>query len=123
MELYSYAKVDESGYDTLTKAELIGKPLSGAKFVSTHSKQNSLEFYSSRANYDLTNNILKATDVKLIKIADVAIYPDDGLLEIHENAVVQPLNNAIIIADTINRNHTITDAEVEIQSGSVYKQR
>ncbi|HPW43881.1 MAG TPA: hypothetical protein PK376_08755 [Bacteroidales bacterium] len=121
VELYSYAKVDESGYDTLTKAELIGKPLSGAKFVSTHSKQNSLEFYSSRANYDLTNNILKATDVKLIKIADVAIYPDDGLLEIHENAVVQPLNNAIIIADTINRNHTITDAEVEIQSGSVYK--
>lgn len=121
VELFSYAKADESGYDTLTLAEMIGKPLSGARFISLHPMQDSLSFYSDRANYNITENTLRARDVKLIKVADAAIFPGDGLLEIHENAVITPLHNAVIIADTSNRNHVITEAEVTIESGYAYK--
>jgi len=121
VELFSYAKADESGYDTLTLAEMIGKPLSGARFISLHPMQDSLSFYSDKANYNITENTLRARDVKLIKVADAAIFPGDGLLEIRENAVITPLQNAVIIADTANRNHVITEAEVTIESGYAYK--
>lgn len=121
VELYSYAKPDIPGFDTLVMAELIGKPLPGAKFISVHPMQDSLMFYSPRANYNITENILTARDVILINVADAAVFPSDGLVEIHENAVIRPLIGATIIADTSNRNHVITDAEVTIQSGYAYK--
>ncbi|MBE0639769.1 MAG: hypothetical protein IH598_14720 [Bacteroidales bacterium] len=123
VELYSYVKPDLPGLDTLTMAELIGKPLPGAQFISVHPMQDSLSFYSPRANYNITGNILTARDVQLINVADAAIFPRDGLVEIHKNGVIQPLIGATIIADTSNQNHIITDAEVIIQSGIDYKAR
>jgi hypothetical protein len=121
IELYSYAKVDISGYDTMSKADLISKPMPGARFISTHPLHDSLSFYSPRANYNVAGNILTAQDVQLIKVADAAIFPGDGLIEIHENAVIQPIQGAVIIADTSNKNHIITDALVNIESGYSYK--
>ncbi len=121
IELYSYAKVDISGYDTLTMADLISKPMPGARFISTHPLHDSLSFYSPRANYNIAENILVAQEVQLIKVADAAIFPGDGMIEIHDNAVIQPLQGAVIIADTSNKNHIITDAIVNIESGYSYK--
>lgn len=121
VELYSYAKADISGYDTLTMADLINKPMPGARFISVHPLHDSLYFYSPRANYNLSDNILTARGVELIKVADAAVFPEDGLLEIHENAAIQPLIGATIIADTINKNHVITGATVNIESGYAYK--
>jgi hypothetical protein len=121
IELYSYAKVDVSGYDTLTMAEMISKPLPGARFISLHPLQDSLSFYSPRANFSISENVLTAREVALIKVADAVVFPGDGLVEVHENAEMQPLAGATIIADTSNRNHVITDALVNIESGYSYK--
>lgn len=121
VELYSYAQPDVPGFDTLTPAELIGKPLPGARFISVHPMQDSLSFYSPRANYNITENTLRASGVQLINVADATVFPGDGIVEIGENAVMKPFTGATIIADTSNRNHIITDAEVNIQSGYAYK--
>lgn len=121
VELYSYAKPDFPGFDTLVMAELIGKPLPGAKFISVHPMHDSLSFYSPRANYNIAENTLTAQEVLLVNVADAAIFPGDGLIEIHENANIQPLAGATIIADTSNRNHMMTNANVHIQSGYAYK--
>jgi len=106
--------------DTISKINLIDLNLTGSDFISTHLKQDSLQFFSTRANYDLNTSILQALDVKIIHIADAAIFPGDGLVEIGKNATIKPLSNATIIADTLNRQHQVNDAVVNIISKVAY---
>ena len=121
VELYSHANLQIPDSDTLELADLINSTLPGAKYISTHPKQDSLYFYSPQARYNISENMLTASGVKLIKVADAAIFPGDGMVEITGNAAIKPLTGATIIADTSNRNHVITEAEINIESGYAYK--
>ncbi len=105
---------------SISNNDLIDLDLTGSDFVSTHPGQDSLQFFSVKANYDLNTNILQAMDVQIVKVADAAIFPNDGLIEIDKNAVIKPLSNATIIADTLNRNHVIKEADVNIISKHSY---
>ncbi len=64
----------------------------------------------------MINYIIDAEDVKLIRVADAAIFPDSGFVKILKGGKIQKLVNAGIIADTANRFHTIERAEVDIFS-------
>ncbi len=121
LELRNSPDKDISDLDKLTLKELIDVDLSGSDFVSTHPLQDSLRFFSLKANYNLKTNTLRASDVKIIKVADAAIFPADGLIQIEKNAQIQPLANATIIADTAQKIHIITDAKVSIQSKYAFK--
>lgn len=105
----------------LTQRELINKIPDGTKLISTHPLQDSLSFYSTRLNYNLASNILLSEGVKIIKVADAAIFPGDGVVEITAESKMLPLRNAIIIADTINKIHQIIEADVNIQSRYAYR--
>ncbi len=107
--------------DTLSLKSLITAPPEGSKFVSLHPLQDSLSFYATSAGYDLATNTLTAEGVKIIKSADAAIFPGDGKVEIREGAQMQPLLDAVIIADTANRNHMITQAVVTVESKNSYR--
>ncbi len=108
-------------FDKLTLKEIIDVDLSGSEFISTNPLQDSLKFFSLKANYNLKTNILRAEDVKIIRVADAAIFPVDGIIQIEKNALIQPLANATIIADTATKRHLITDAKVAIESKYSYK--
>jgi len=52
--------------------------------------------------------------VKLIKVADAAIFPDDEAVRISRGAQINTLTNALMIVDTANTYHSVYEAEVSI---------
>jgi hypothetical protein len=117
----NYTKNSTQDINALSLPEMIDVIPDGARITSLHPLQDSLNFYSTAANFNLLSNILEINDVKYIRVADAAIFPGDGFIEIKENAAITPLINAKILADTINRIHLITDAVVNIESRYSYK--
>ncbi len=121
ISLYNTLSVDTLKIGSLSYIELMDANLKGSEFISTHPKQDSLEFFSLKALYDLKENILYAGDVKYIKVADAAVFPADGKVTIRKNAQMEPLGGAVIIADTTRKSHMIYDATVNIQSRKKYQ--
>jgi len=112
--------MDIGDLDTLNYKELMDVDLSGSEFISTHPEQDSLKFFSLNAIYDIEESVIYAQDVKILKIADAAIFPGEGNITIREDAKMDPLMNSVIIADTINRRHTIYNADVNVLSSNKY---
>ncbi|MFO7789115.1 MAG: hypothetical protein R6V32_00955, partial [Bacteroidales bacterium] len=94
--------------------------LEGPKFISVHPDQDSLNFVAPVATYDLENYIISADGVRFLRVADATIYTGDGKVVVEKDAVMQPLQDAEIIANTTNRFHTIKDATVNIQGRKSY---
>ncbi len=120
IELASNKNMD-ADLDTLSLEELSDVDLKGSKFISVHPDQDSLGFYSPRAKYSLKDNIIYATDVKVIKIADAVIFPDKGNVTILKEAKMQTLDNALIMANTTTKYHIIYDAMVDVFSRKNYE--
>ncbi len=109
-----------SDIDKMTMKELIDLDLSGSEFISTRPDHDSLAFYSVKAKYDIKNYIIYAEDVKIIKTADAAVFPGDGIINIMQNAEMETLKEAFIITDTATKLHTIYNADVNIFSRNKY---
>ena len=106
--------------DSLSLAQFIDQAYTGAEFISVHPLQDSLKFFAAKARYNLRTNVINAQDVKIIKVADAAIYPDSGKVMILKDAKIQSLKHAIIIADITSRYHQFYNAEVSIASRNNY---
>ena len=104
----------------LSLEELADLDLSGSEFVSVHPQQDSLRFFSPRAKYNLRESIIYAKDVKLIKVADAAIFPGDGNVTIFKDAEMKTLTDAKILANTASKYHTIYDADIKITAKNNY---
>lgn len=109
------------GLENLNFEQLIHVDLSGSLFVSTHPEQDSLAFFCLEADYDLKAYAIRARDVKIIRVADAAVFPDDGLVTIFEEARMETLKSATIIANTQTLYHTFAEAEVNIFSRNHYQ--
>jgi len=116
MKLYNDFGEKYANIDSLSRVQLLNLDLSGSDLLATNPKADSLSFFSMRARYDMINYIIDAEDVKLIRVADAAIFPDSGNVKILKGGKIQKLLNAGIIADTARRFHTIERAEVDIFS-------
>jgi hypothetical protein len=106
--------------DTMSLANLINFDFTGSEFISVHPKQDSLRFFALSAKYNLKTNLIKAEDVKIIKVADAAIYPDSGKVSILKDAQMKPLERAIIIANQQTRYHQFYNTTVQIFSRKKY---
>jgi hypothetical protein len=106
--------------DSLSLAQYIGLGYTGSEFISVHPLQDSLKFFAAKARYNLRTNVINAQEVKIIKVADVAVYPDSGKVVILKDAVMQTLSHAIIIANTTSRFHQFYNASVSIGSRNNY---
>lgn len=98
----------------LSKAEIIDLNLHGSDFISTVPEQDSLTFFSTRARYDIRKNIIYAEDVKIIRVADAAIFPDQKKLNILKDGLIETLRHAEIITDTAEKYHHVYDAAINI---------
>lgn len=90
-------------------------------FLSIHPDQDSLQFNGQNASYDLKSSELKISGVPHIVAADAFIYPDSGYVEVQPGGVMTTLENARIVCDTINKNHVINRATVNILGGRFYR--
>lgn len=91
-----------------------------ATFLSLRADQDSLMFTGTSANYNLETSLLDIKGVESIKAADAFIYPKDGNVIVESRAKMQPLTDAVILADTSNQYHTINKATVEILGKNSY---
>lgn len=116
MRLYNDLGEKYANIDSMTRDQLLNLDLSGSDLVATNPKTDSLSFFSVTARYDMINYVIDAEDVKLIRVADAAIFPDSSYVKILKGGKIQKLQNAGIIADTAHRYHNIERADVEIIS-------
>ena len=89
-------------------------------FISTHPNQDSLNFEGANAFYDLTTSQLSVSGVPFIETADAFVYPKDEKVDIEANAKITQLEDAIIVANTINKNHVINRASVDVKGRREY---
>ena len=94
--------------------------LEGPRFTSVHPNQDSLSFVAPRAKYNYRDHIIYAEGVKFIRVADATIYTDDGSVIIEPDAVMRPIQNASIIANSTSRYHTIYNSVVSIYGKKSY---
>ncbi len=92
----------------------------GPRYISTHYQQDSLNFVAPLAIYDYQKNLINASEVKLIRVADAIIYPKDGKVTVAEAAQMQSIFKSTIVANYIDRFHTIYDADVNIQGRNAF---
>jgi len=87
-----------------------------SNFFSTAKDQDSLNFMSPKAIYDLDNYTITADQIPWIRVADAKITPDSGRVIIRRKAKMDPLENATVLANYITQYHTLTDASISILS-------
>ena len=91
-----------------------------SNFFSVAKDQDSLNFMSPNAIYDLDSYTISATNIPWIRVADAKITPDSGKVVIRKKAKMDPLSNATILANYITQYYTIRDASVSIFSRRDY---
>lgn len=98
-----------------------GADLDESNFFSMHEEQDTLQFRSLLARYDLKLQTLFCNKVTYIRVGDAKIFPDSMKITIRKNAVMDSLNHARIVAPFITKFHTFTDANVNITSRKKYE--
>ena len=84
-------------------------------FFSLDEEQDSLQFKSISAQYDLKNETINCFKVKFLEIGDAFIYPDGNRLKIQKNAIIDTFYNATIIANRITKIHQFSGVTLEIK--------
>lgn len=95
--------------------------LTESNFYSTNPDQDSLNFGSTKAVYDIKKKRLTCSRVEYITVADARIFPDSGVVIIRKKAKMEKFKNAKILANYVTKYHNITEAEVEIKALKSYK--
>jgi hypothetical protein len=83
-------------------------------FFSLNKDQDTLQFKSLNAKYDLKQQTIFCEKVEFVEVGDARIFPDSSKLVIRKKAVFDPLKNAKIIANDIDSFHRFTNANIRI---------
>lgn len=106
--------------DTVNLADLVDFDFTGSAFISTDPARDSLQFFAMEATYRLKENVINAREVKMIRVADAAIFPGNGEVTILSDGNMQPLANATIIANRKQKYHRIYNASAEVKTRHQY---
>lgn len=91
-------------------------PLENSYFYTTRKDLDSLRFNAEKAEYDIQLQQLKVSGIPYIIVADAKITPENNEVLILENAKIGQLKNTVIVLDTLNGYHRLTDGVVDIVS-------
>ncbi len=85
-------------------------------FYSVHPRQDTLNFKSGYAKYDMKNYIIQAHKVPYIDVANARIMPHtDSIIQVYEDANMQTISNAEMFTDRTNRYHKIYNGTFELK--------
>ncbi|MEO1449467.1 MAG: hypothetical protein AAFV07_08040, partial [Bacteroidota bacterium] len=90
-------------------------------FVSIDPAQDSLNFSSKDAYYDLETREVEVSGVPYIFVADAIVTPVDQKVIVKEDGLIKTLEEAVIEADQESKMHRIYDATVDIFSRHEYE--
>ncbi len=114
--------INEFHWDMAARAvNFKSDPGTKADFISVRPGQDSLSFSGTAAAYTLADNLLSVQGVDRILTGDAWVYPEGGLVYVEGDAKIQTLENAVIVASTVNENHTIENATVNIYGKNQYR--
>jgi len=94
--------------------------LGRSNFISVREDQDSLNFMSPKAIYDLDTYTITADQIPWIQVADSKITPDSGRVVIRKKAKMDELKNASVLTNYITQYHTISNARIKIKSRNDY---
>ncbi|MBP1668447.1 MAG: hypothetical protein H6Q21_813, partial [Bacteroidetes bacterium] len=92
----------------------------GPRYISLDPAQDSINFISPLSYYDYDSNLIKATQVKYIDIADARIFPDQELLTVKPDARLKTLQKATIVVNRTSKYHTLYNGIITINSRNSY---
>jgi len=95
--------------------------LIGSRFVSVRPDQDSITFVAPRAKYALADRTIRTEGVKLIRVADATIYPNEEKINVERNAVITPFTNSRLTANNDLKYHDIYNATIEVIAKRKYK--
>ena len=84
-------------------------------FFSMDPDQDSLQFKSISAQYDLKNETINCFKVDFLELGDAFVFPSGKKLRIQKNAVIDTFYNATIIANRITKTHQFSDVTVSVE--------
>lgn len=112
--------IDKATWSIKDKVITMEGQLENSVFTSTAPHQYGLRFNGTGARYDIKSGNLSISGVDEIRSADAAIQPADGKVFVKNDGKLDSFTNATIVADTLNRYHTLTHAGVTINSRLSY---
>ena len=84
-------------------------------FFSMDENQDSLQFKSISAQYDLKNETINCFKVDFLELGDAFVFPSGKKLRIQKDAVIDTFYNATIIANRITKIHQFSDVTVSVE--------
>ncbi len=90
--------------------------MSRSNFFSVNKNQDSLNFMSPKAVYDLDTYTITCDQIPWIRVADAKITPDSGRVVIRRKAKMDPLLKSNIVVNYVTQYHTVESAIVNILS-------
>jgi hypothetical protein len=108
--------IDNAVWDIKAQKIDMKGSLENSIFRSTQANQFGLSFNGTAASYDIANLKLNISGVEKINSADAYIVPYKGKVSVQKEGFLETFTQASIIADTANQYHTLTQAEVKINS-------
>ena len=100
--------------------EIAEEGLRGPRYISIDPAQDSLSFISPMAYYDYDSNLIKATLVKYIDIADARIYPDNERITVQPDARLRTLYEAGVKANRTTQYYLMHGATITISARNKY---
>lgn len=94
-----------------------------SNFFSVNEFQDSLNFLSPNAIYDVKSSLITCNRITHITVADSRVIPDSGVVRIRKRAKMDPLNSATVISNYVTQYHRIFDANLEINGRKRYEGR
>lgn len=92
-----------------------------SNFFSVNEFQDSLNFLSPKAVYDVKSSVITCQKIKHITVADSRVLPDSGKVVIRRRAAMDPLQRATVISNYVTQYHRIFDAAVDIRGRKEYE--
>lgn len=112
--------IPEARWDLTTQKIVMTKaadvPIENSYFYTTRKDLDSLRFNAEKAEYDIQLQQLKVSGIPYIIVADAKITPENNEVLILENAKIGQLKNTVIVLDTLNGYHRLTEGVVDIVS-------
>ncbi|MBL7941642.1 MAG: hypothetical protein JNM00_02695, partial [Flavobacteriales bacterium] len=110
------AEMDMSSSRTASDDLVIdtGEDANKSNFWSIAEGQDSLNFLSSKAKYDIKRSLLTCDKIKYIVVADSKVTPDSGRVYVEKYAHMRPLTNAQLLSNYTTAYHKIFNADIEI---------
>ena len=109
----------DSAKVTMSKPELVD--LEDSYFYTTREDLDSLSFNATNAIYDIKTQELKVSGIPYITVADARITPENGVVLILENSIIETLHNTTLVIDTLDAFHRLYDGDITIISRNEFE--